>query len=178
MSSPADEKHKEMGRRGTERKWFDLLERVAFACPLHDMYDLDSGGQAYEDEVERCKDMVRRPGERECLEALKGLLAACEEYGPDGKCNDGWRDAEHAERNCLAPFRGALREAEEAVKDAMTCESCGGHPDDDWAEWGCFLCGVEYCAGCLAFHVCAEEKHDQRDIELGRESAEGTDAQA
>jgi len=58
----------------------------------------------------------------------------------------------------------------------MACESCRARPDEDWTEWGCWVCGVEYCPKCLAFHVCAEEKHDQRDIELGRENAGGADA--
>jgi len=171
MSSPAREKHREIESRPDGRKWFDMLETLSFACPLHDTHDLDGEGQSYEDEVERCKDMVRRPGERECLEALKGLISACREYGPDGRCSDGWRDGELAERHAWAPFRERLREAEAAVADAMRCEACGGHPDDDWTEWGCWTCGLEVCARCMATHLCPEERRDQRDIELARENA-------
>ena len=169
--SPADAKWREISARTPNRRYLDMLDRLAFACPLHAERPDDAESESYEDEVERCKDLVRRPSEKECLEVLKELVAECSGFDPVAKgCRDGWRGDAEAEEHCWAPFRAALADAEALLRDAMACEVCGAHPEDELGEWGCYVCGIECCAKCKHRHVCAEEKHDARDIELAREA--------
>jgi hypothetical protein len=169
--SPADAKWREVSARPQKRQYLDMLDRLAFACPSHREWPSDAAAKSYEGEVGRCRELVRRPSERECLEALKELVAECRDFDPVAKgCDDGWPDLAEAEEHCWALFRAALADAEATVRDAMRCEVCGDHPGDEWSEWGCYTCGIECCGKCLPYHVCAEEKLDARDIELASEA--------
>jgi len=57
--------------------------------------------------------------------------------------------------------------------EPLICDVCGLPPDDEHManEWGCWTCGIECCPKCAHYHVCAEEKHEARDIEIAREQA-------
>lgn len=169
--SPADAKWHEVSARPQKRQYLDMLDRLAFACPSHREWPSDPAAKSYEGEVGRCRELVRRPSERESLDALKELISECREFDPVARgCGDGWRDKAMAEEHCWAPFRAALADAEAMLRDAMRCEVCGDHPGDEWDEWGCYTCGIECCGKCMPYHVCAEVKEDARDIELAKEA--------
>ena len=67
--SPTDAKWRDVANRPQKRQYFDMLDRLAFACGER------RGCQVLEGEVGRCRELVRRPSERECLDALKELIS-------------------------------------------------------------------------------------------------------
>ena len=149
-------------------QYLDMLDRLAFACPSHKEWPSDAAAKSYEGEVGRCRELVRRPSERECLDALKELVAECRDFDPVARgCDDGWRDKAEAEEHCWAPPGGA---GGRQGDDPRRHEVRSLRRASEWDEWGCYVCGIECCVKCMQHHVCAEAKDDARDIELAREA--------